>query len=137
MHSTENEDAVTEASWEQLTGSLAARLPRLRDGDTIILRSGPFFTQLGQGPDFLRVEAASSETLPADARLTAEQEQRLRELGWQPPDPPLDPNWLVEQRWPLSGATATRLASMIVGALRDVYGLDAARIEEKAFNALS
>src|SRR5262245_60542971 len=113
MHLTENGDTVTQPSWEQLTESLAARLPRLRDGDSVVLRSGPFYTQLGQGPASIRIEAAAGDSLPADAQLTAAQEQRLRELGWQPPAPG-DENWARTEPWPLSGRTATLLAAMMV-----------------------
>ncbi|WP_285689956.1 hypothetical protein [Actinoplanes sp. NBRC 103695] len=127
---------VTQSSWEQLTESLAARLPWLGDGDSIILQSGPFYTQLGQGPASIRIEAAAGDSLPADAQLTAAQEQQLGDLGWQPPAHG-DQNWARTEPWPLSGRTATQLATMIVGALRDVFGLDAARVEERAFNAFS
>jgi hypothetical protein len=125
---------VNQLSWEQLTYSLAARLPRLRDGDTIILSSGCFYTQLGHGPQQLRVEAAGGDSLPADARLSAEQERHLRELGWLPPAPG-DANWWIEVGWPVSGRAATEVAVRMISTLRDVYGLDAERIEEKAFNA--
>ncbi len=122
-------------TWEQLTQELAARLTRLTDGDTLRLADEPYFAMLQQAPDFLRLETASSHTLPSDRRLTAEQEQQLRALGWQEPDVPGDPNFWVELDWPLSGAQALRAAAMMVGALRDVYDLDRVdRIEEKAFN---
>lgn len=125
-------------TWEQLTQELAARLPRLIDGDTIRLADEPYFAMLQQAPEFLRLETASSHTLPPDRRLTAGQEQQLRALGWQQPDVPGDPNFWVELDWPLSGAQALQAAAMMVGALRDVYGLDRVdRIEEKAFNAFS
>lgn len=129
---------MSELSWERLTESLAARLPRLRDGDTVLLLSGPFYAQLQQGPDWIQVEAASSHSLPADARLSDEQEQHLRGLGFEPPAPPLESNWHVQEGWPLSGRTATRLASMMTSALRDVFGIDeAGQVQEKAFNAFS
>ena len=129
---------MSEQSWEQFTESLAARLPRLRDGDTIILSSGPFYAQLQQGPDWIQVEASSNESLPPDHRLSGEQEQRLREQGFQDPSPPLESNFHIQQGWPLSGHAATQLSAMIVTALRDVYGIeDAGHVQEKAFNAFS
>ena len=125
-------------TWEQLTHELAARLTRLADGDTVRLAAGPYFAMLQQAPDFLRLETASAHTLPPDRQLTAGQVGQLRALGWQEPDLPGDPNFWVELDWPLSGAQAVRAAAMVVGALRDVYGLDRVdRIEEKAFNAFS
>ncbi len=125
-------------TWEQLTQELAARLPRLANGDTIRLADEPYFSMLQQAPDFLRLETASNHTLPPDRRLTAEQEQQLRALGWAQPDVPGDPNFWVELDWPLSGAQALHAAGMIVGALRDVYGVDrAGGVEEEAFNAFS
>jgi hypothetical protein len=129
---------VSEQSWEQFTQSLAARLPRLSDGDTIILFAKPFYAQLQQGPDWIQVEAASNNSLPPDRRLSGDQEQRLRDLGWQDPNPPLEANFHVRDGWPLSGRDATRLSAMIVTALRDVFGIeDAGQVEEKAFNAFS
>ncbi len=125
-------------TWEQLTQQLAARLPRLVNGDAIRLADEPFFAMLQQAPDFVRLETASNHTLPADRQLTAAQEQQLAALGWQQPEVPGDPNFWVELDWPLSGAQALQAAAMMVGALRDVYGIDRAdRIEEKAFNAFS
>lgn len=125
-------------SWEQLTLELAARLPRLTNGDTIRLADEPYFSMLQQAPDFLVVHTASNHTLPPERQLTAEQEQQLRALGWEPPDVPGDPNFWVHADWPLSGAEALRVAGMMVGALRDVHGVDRVeRIEEEAFNAFS
>lgn len=125
-------------SWEQLTQELAARLPRLADGDTIRLADEPYFSMLQQAPDLLRLETASSHTLPPDRRLTAEQEQRLRALGWEQPEVPGDPNFWIELDWPLSGVRALQAAGMVVGALHEVYGVPRVEaIEEQAFNAFS
>jgi hypothetical protein len=120
-----------------MTESLATRLLRMRDGDTVSLRSGPYYAQVAQYPAAIRIEAVFNGHLPADAQLSAEQVQRLHDLGWRPPDDPSDVNWMVTEDWPLSGRTAKALASLMVGALRDVYGLDIDQVEERAFNAFS
>ena len=125
-------------SWDELTQTLAARLPRLAEGDIVRLAHEPYFTMLQQTPDFLRADAASRHTLPPEDALSAGQEARLRALGWEPADPPGAMNWWIRAQWPLSGTAALRIAEMMVGALRDVYGIDSAElIEEEAFNAFS
>ncbi len=129
---------MNQKSWEELQQELAARLLRLTDGDTVILSSGGRYTQLQQGPNWIRLEAASNHSLSPAEQLSAEQQERLLGMGWQPPAPPLDDNWWVQQEWPLSGRTATRLADMIVVTLRNVYGTDeVSQVEEKTFNAFA
>jgi hypothetical protein len=129
---------VAYQSWDELTQELAARLPRLADGDTVRLAHEPYFTMLQQAPEFLRADAASRHTLPPADALSDEQEARLLALGWQRPEPPGAMNWWVRAPWPLSGAAALRTAEMMVGALRDVYRIAGADlIDEEAFNAFS
>lgn len=129
---------MNQQSWGRFQQRLAARLFRLIDGDTLILQYGSRYTQLQQGPSSIRVEAVSNHNLPPAEQLTAEQQERLRDMGWQPPNPPLDHNWGVDQDWPLSGRTATHLVEMMVGTLRDVYHADdLGRIEVDAFNAFA
>lgn len=121
-----DEVGVAYQTWEQLSQELAARLTRLVDGDTIRLADEPYSSTLQQAPEFLRLETASNHTLPPDRRLTAEQEQQLRGLGWEPPEVPGSPNFWIRVGWPLSGAEALRAAGMMVGVRRGRRGRVAA-----------
>ncbi len=128
---------MTETSWQDYMQELAARLLRLDDGDTIILRHGKYYSQCQMAEDWLHVDAVSNHHLPQDQQLSAEQEEQLLAMGWLPPDPPNYFNWYVEPEAPLSAQDGARLAEMMVRALRDVYGIDRVDLlEKKEFNAL-
>ncbi len=125
------------SSWQELNDRLAARLPQLTEGDVIILGSGRRYTQLMQRRAGLTLEAVSNSGLPPEQQLGAEQESRLREKGWQPPDKPLRLNWWHDvHQWPLHSRDATRIAELMVSTLRDVYDVtEPGDVEESAFNA--
>ena len=124
-------------SWEQLRDDLATRLPRLADGDVIILGQGRRYTQLMQRRNGLSVEAVSNHGLPPEEQLGAEQENRLREKGWQPPNRPLRLNWWYDvDQWPLHSSDAARVADLMVSTLRDVYDVtEPDAVEDSSFNA--
>ena len=127
---------MTQQAWEQLTQDLGKRLLALDDGDTIILQHGVHYVQCQSGVDDLHLDAVSNHHLPPERRLSGEQEERMVALGWQPPRPPGYFNYHVKVDLPLSAQDAVRVASLLVGALRDVYGVESPeQIEEKAFNA--
>lgn len=128
---------MSASSRQQLQDQLAARLPQLTEGDVIILGSGRLYTQLMQRRDGLTLEAVSNSGLPGDQQLDADQENRLREKGWQPPDEPLRLNWWQDvNQWPLHSRDAARIADLMVSTLRDVYGVgEPGDIEESSFNA--
>lgn len=128
---------VTSPSWQELTQTLGARLPRLDDGDSLILEHGDFYAQCQMAEDWLHADVVSNHHLPPEHQLSAEQEERLRAMGWLPPDPPGNFNWHVKVPVPMSDDDGARVAEMMVGALRDVFGIDRADLlKGRAFNAL-
>ena len=128
---------MSASSWQELHDRLAARLPQLTDGDVVILGSGRRYTQLMQRPTGLTLEAVSNSGLPPEQQLGADQENRLREKGWQPPAKPRRLNWWQDvDRWPLHSRDAVRIAELMVSTLRDVYDVtEPAEVEESSFNA--
>ncbi|KUL25807.1 TY-Chap domain-containing protein [Actinoplanes awajinensis] len=114
---------MSAASWEDLTARLRARLPGLQTMEVISLKAaGNRYTQLIQRPTGLTLEATANEFLPPDGRLTPEQEKRLRDKGWLPPDPPGRNNWWYDiDRLPLSDVDTARVVDLMVCTLRDVY----------------
>lgn len=127
---------MTQQAWEQLTQDLGKRLWTLDDGDTIIWCHGVYYVQCQLATDELEIDAVANHHLPAGSRLSAEQEARMTAMGWQPPRPPGTFNYYARLAMPFSREDSARFAAMIVGALRDVYGLDSPdHLQEKAFNA--
>ncbi len=124
-------------SWEQFRDEIATRVPRLAEGDVIILGSGRRYTQLMQRRNGVTVEAVSNSGLPPEQQLRTQQEDQLRAKGWQPPNGPLRHNWWLDvDQWPLHRRDALRIAELMLSTLRDVYDVnDPAQIEEASFKA--
>jgi hypothetical protein len=132
---------MTSPTWEELTRTLAERLTRLDDGDVLSLRHGDYYTQCQMAEKWLDADVVSNHHLPPEHHLSAEQEERLRADGWLPPDPPNNFNWHVTvpvlAPMPLTDDDGLRLATMMVGALRDVFKIESPDlVQGKAFNAL-
>ena len=66
----------------------------------------------------IRAEAAANSSLGASYQLTEAQGKALEEAGWQAPDPGC-PNFFCD----FSQDAAEEVAELVVGALRDVYGV--------------
>jgi hypothetical protein len=129
---------MTVSSWDKMTEQLADRLPWLELDDVIILGApGNRYTQIVQLEDKVAVSAVSNAFLPPDGQLTAEQEQQLQALGWQPPNTPFRQHWWHEvEQAPLYSEEAARIAELMVSTLRDVYRVASpADIELDSFNA--
>ncbi len=129
---------MTQQEWERLAQELGDRLVDLEEGDTIILRRGVYYTQCQMADELLHADAVSNHHLPADSQISSEQEEKLRTLGWLPPDPPSFFNFYVQQEQPFGLKEGVHVAELMLGALREVYGVaEVDQIEEKAFNAFS
>ncbi len=127
---------MTQQTWEELTQDLGKQLHAMVDGDTVVLEHGDYYTQCQSAVDDLHADAVSNRHLPPESRLSAAQEERLVAMGWQPPRPPGYHNFHIKQKLPFSLQDAVHLASLMVGALRDVYGVDSPdQIAQRAFNA--
>jgi hypothetical protein len=113
-------------TWSRFAERLSRRLVVLADADTFIFADADVprrFAQLQQTPIVLMLEVSSNVVLPAGATLTPEEEERLRDLGWFPPDLPNWSNWYLHLNWPLSTDAAGNAARLVVASLRDVLGV--------------
>src|SRR5580700_9367918 len=68
----------------------------------------------------LVAEVVSNRFLAGRERLSSEDEGRLVELGWEPPNPPNRPNWIVIEptMWPQTASAASRVASTLKGVFK-------------------
>jgi hypothetical protein len=122
--------------WGDLTGDLAAQLPYLKNGDIVILKREDRYVQLFQGPDGGSIEASANANLPAPQRLSAAGEEKLSEMGWEPPRPPDRHNWWIDYGWPLHSREARRLAELLVATLREAFETKNPReLQREDFNA--
>ncbi|GIF04475.1 TY-Chap domain-containing protein [Actinoplanes siamensis] len=130
---------MTGDGWASLAAEIARIVPTLADGDTYILRSGPYFVAMQQLPAYLAVEApAGGGHLPEDGRLTGRDRRHMVELGWRPPPfPDRVDNFERHFRWPLGSADAAEVAELFVRTLREVHGATSpADLVRERFNAL-
>jgi hypothetical protein len=128
---------MTTDPWAELAAELAALIPRLRDGDVLILTGDKRFVQIQQTPRVLAAEAVANRYLPVERRLSPEAESELTRLGWRPPDPPFLHNWSRYTNWPLRTRDADELAGFLVSTLRDVFEVrHPSQLEERAFNSI-
>jgi hypothetical protein len=109
-------------TWDEFERALAEQLPLMNDGDTVVLRHGGYHVQFAQNPEDVDVEAVSNEFLPPDKQLDAVAERRLMEMGWRHPRPDPDPSgWWDEVPWPMTNATARRIAGRLRRTLEEVF----------------
>ncbi|MFD0902994.1 SseB family protein, partial [Actinomadura sediminis] len=123
--------------WNDFAKRLTLELSRLPVGSFIIVQapSGMPYVQAMRGDEGVDAEAVGSAFLPRP--LGHLQERRLRSLGWEPPDDARRRNWWdhFDVREPgrrdRDGRAAAErleacamLAGRMVGAFRDVYGID-------------
>ncbi|AEV85523.1 hypothetical protein ACWT_4501 [Actinoplanes sp. SE50] len=111
---------MTADPWTALADRLARLLTRREADDFLILHAGPYYVQCYQGPAELYAEALANRSDFPPVRLPAAAEQRLRDLGWQPPDGP-DENWTTRLPFPASHRQARALADRMLTTLREVY----------------
>jgi hypothetical protein len=123
-----------DADWGQLAAGLAAALPDLRHGDTVILRAGDRYVRLRQEPTALAVDTVGSDALGLAAEPAAAYEDQLFELGWSEPRPPSGRSWSRTALWPPTPADARRAADLAVATLHDTHGVAApAELTYEAF----
>jgi hypothetical protein len=97
--------------WATFATALADDLPKLADGDTVILEYGEPYVQFTQAESVLYADTRGGD----GARLSA--------LGWRAPEPAMGtPNWWTEVPWPLSVQDSRQLGDLMLATLRDVYG---------------
>jgi hypothetical protein len=127
---------VTGQSWDELAAAVAARIPVLRDGDTLILEHDGRYVQFRQAPDALYAEAVANRYLPPERQVGPDAEADLGQLGWHRPTPPGHHNWWRELPWPARSQEARELADALVATLRRVYAVASPdQLGVEAFNA--
>jgi hypothetical protein len=114
-----------DAAWGQLAAGLAAALPDLRHGDTVILRAGDRYVRLRQEPTALVVGTVGSDALGLGAEPATAYEDQLFELGWSEPRSPSGRDWSRTAPWPPTPADARRAADLAVATLHDIHGVAA------------
>jgi hypothetical protein len=128
---------AVEAAWMEFRQRLSGRLAMMTGHDVFGLEvevgaesgelsgASPYLQFAAWGEGMIRAEAVSNGYLDQRYRLTPDRESRLVELGWQAPTcaEPEEPDEGSANFWvDLPTAEAGRLATMAVGALREVYG---------------
>lgn len=123
-------DRSTAQAWSEFTGRLAEIISMIDESADLTIRSfsasddqAPFVRLSSPARLTIRAEAAGNDVLGASYRLTDEQLGALADAGWQPPgDGSADggsPNFTLNR----PQDAADEIAVLVVGALRDVYGV--------------
>lgn len=69
------------------------------------------------------------------ARVSTDKTRIIADAGWRSPGPDDDENWWTRLPWPAPSGDYRRLASMIVTALRDAFGIaNPCDLEYRAWN---
>ena len=117
-------DRSTAQAWAEFTGRLAEVISMIDESADLTIRSfsgstDPPFVRLSSPARLtIRAEAASNASLGPSYQLTEAQAAALERAGWQPPDED-SPNFSCD----VSQDASDELAELVVGALRDVYGV--------------
>ncbi|NDU77981.1 hypothetical protein GWI34_36035, partial [Actinomadura sp. DSM 109109] len=118
--------------WNDFARRLTLELSRLPVTSFLIVQgsSGLPYVQAMRSEGTLDAEAVGSAFLPRP--LASRQERRLRALGWEPPDEQDRKNWWDRYTFRERGGRASSelletcalLAGQMMGAFRDVYGIE-------------
>ena len=118
-------DRSTAQAWAEFTVRLAEVISMIDDSADLTIRSfsasddpPPFVRLSSPTPLAVRAEAAANEALGDSFQLSDAQIAALLETGWQPPEPAGKTFSLDRPQ-----DAAEELAELVVGALRDVYGV--------------
>ena len=117
-------DRSTAQAWAEFTGRLAEVISMIDDSADLTIRSfsasaDPPYVRLSSPTRLaIRAEAAANTSLGASYQLTRAQTAALEEAGWRAPDEGC-PNYFCD----FSQDAAEEIAELVVGALRDVYGV--------------
>ena len=118
-------DRSTAQAWAEFSVRLAEVISMIDESADLTIRSfsasedPPPFVRLSSPARLaIRAEAAANSQLGASYQLTGAQMSALLEAGWQAPDETC-PNYSCD----FSQDVADEVAELVVGALRDVYGV--------------
>lgn len=119
--------------WNRIHAGVEQRLDRLlqTEGFLVIEESSTgYYVMLASSRkrSTLTCEAVSNQFLPTGRRLSPEQEQRMRALGWSPPGTgEASSTWNHARTLPMPVRPAG-VARVVVATLRDIYGCDPRRL---------
>lgn len=118
-------DRSTAQGWAEFAGRLAEVISMIDESADLTIRS---FSANDDPPPYVRLssparltvraEAAANAALGESYQLSADQVAALQAAGWQPPDAERSDFWVD-----LPQDAADEIAELVVGALRDVYGV--------------
>ncbi|GGV37225.1 hypothetical protein GCM10010182_71800 [Actinomadura cremea] len=112
--------------WSEFGRLLARELAALERDTILIVRErdeSRHYVQAMREPDRLYAEAVSNNFLVGPLLLTPADEEVMSEAGWRPPAEPAPRNWWTELPGGGLPGDCTRLADVMVTALRDVQGV--------------
>lgn len=118
-----------ESAWSEFRRELADRIAQHDELDHILLEvdvperhdapCGPYIqVNWTEGDDTLLAEVSSNRIVDPKFRIRKAERQLLREAGWQRPDDEQANYWFL-----FDAAYADQVASMLVEALREVFGV--------------
>ncbi|MBO0827688.1 MAG: suppressor of fused domain protein [Streptosporangiales bacterium] len=119
--------------WNRIHAGVEQRLDRLlqTEGFLVVEESSTgYYVMLASSRkrSTLTCEAVSNQFLPTGRRLSPEQEQRMRALGWSPPGTgEASGTWNHARTLPMP-VRAAGVARVVVATLRDIYGCDPRRL---------
>lgn len=127
--------------WSEFTEGLTETLATLPSGAAVIIAEpGPWsdrvrFTQFFQYDAFVHAELPGDRWLDPAVQAGPDGGRMLVDDGWREPHADFGWNWWTELLWPARSDQYRRLASMMVTALRDVFGIpDPDGLEYYAWN---
>ncbi|MCA2210182.1 TY-Chap domain-containing protein [Nocardia rosealba] len=114
-------------TWDDFAKTLARELAGLPAGAIVKIAESreerpSRFAQFLQTDAELTAELVDDDRLSAELRAGRQGTTVIRELGWQPRDR-YHENWWTRLTWPAPSTDYQRLADMVVGGLRDGFGL--------------
>jgi hypothetical protein len=130
-------DRSTAQAWTEFQSRLSEVISMIDDSANLTIGTesesddpAPFVTLSSPRREVIRCEAASNAVLGDDFQLPPELLARMEELGWQPPTVGNDGSVGAESAQPTANFWAElpqlqsdRISELVVGALRDVYGV--------------
>ena len=118
-------DRSTAQGWAEFAGRLAEVISMIDESADLTIRS---FSASDDPPPYVRLsspvrlmvraEAAANAALGESYQLGADQISALESAGWQPPEGDRRDFWVDRPQ-----DAADEIANLVVGALRDVYGV--------------
>jgi hypothetical protein len=125
--------------WDAFEVGLASALATLQANSFLLVSVAalpPIYVQFAQNDRALLAQTGADDVLPSDHRLGSEGAERLRALGWLPPDS--DPSggrtWHAQLRWPARTADYEAMAARCTQLFRDIHAVsDTDQLEYRAW----